>query len=133
MLITQKMGTTWKSNFQQSEFLKFEKLNKNGPYVPRWRRGSHSALKQRTIRLPLGMMCQRVVRENKGGGRLQGKRQGGTGLWREPRLEPPCTQSLLCYLQDQQITVHLTVRSDLAGPWLLLDLVTSQCSHLTQA
>lgn len=33
LLITRKMGTTWKFNFQQSEFLKFEKLNKNGPYV----------------------------------------------------------------------------------------------------
>lgn len=57
MLITRKMGTTWKFNFQQSEFLKFEKLNKNGPYVPPWRKGeaSHRELKQRNIRLPPGV------------------------------------------------------------------------------
>lgn len=39
LLITRKMGTTWKINFPQREFLKVEKLNKTGPYVPPWRKG----------------------------------------------------------------------------------------------
>lgn len=43
-----KMGTTWEFNLQQSEFLKFRKLNKGRPYVPSWMRAaSQWAVKQR--------------------------------------------------------------------------------------